>query len=307
VGTSERTAGVVVVGVHRSGTSAAARMLNLLGLATARDDDLLRPTADNPAGHWESATMVGLNDRLLALLGARWWCPPARQEGMWATPAHQALEPHAAQALRQVHVTSPWVWKDPRLCVTLPFWRPLLPQRTLAVVVLRGPLEIAASLTHRDGLAVAEDAGAALWERSTQHLLPALHGLPVAVLRYAELVADPVPQAERLLEFLRAHIRPASPPQLDAIGDVVDPALRHERTTTEDEAASRLLDGSRRELLKVLSALPPRSDRFCCPPLPAETPGNDRLFLQLRVRAVSGVNVAARAQLRHATHEEVGR
>ena len=56
--------GVFVVGMHRSGTSAAARLVNLLGIPTCVEEDLLLKTEDNPRGYWESATLTGLNDRL---------------------------------------------------------------------------------------------------------------------------------------------------------------------------------------------------------------------------------------------------
>ena len=67
--------GVFVVGMHRSGTSAAARLVNLLGIPTCVEEDLLLTTADNPRGYWESATLTGLNDRLLDALGCDWTCP----------------------------------------------------------------------------------------------------------------------------------------------------------------------------------------------------------------------------------------
>lgn len=71
---------VVVLGMHRSGTSAVTRVVNLLGLPLCRRDDLYL-AADNPAGHWESTSVVGVNDALLAEMGGPCWAPPVLLSG----------------------------------------------------------------------------------------------------------------------------------------------------------------------------------------------------------------------------------
>jgi len=55
--------------------------------------------------------------------------------------------------------STPWAWKDPRLCLTLPFWLEVLDARPAMVVCLRNPLEIAASLAERNGFALRHLAG----------------------------------------------------------------------------------------------------------------------------------------------------
>src|SRR5580658_3683547 len=67
--------GVVVLGMHRSGTSAAAGLVNVLGLATCAPGDMVRGPW-NPSGHFESRSLMHLNDALLAQMGLRWWYPP---------------------------------------------------------------------------------------------------------------------------------------------------------------------------------------------------------------------------------------
>ncbi len=69
-GESRRTA-VVVLGMHRSGTSALARVLNLCGAYLP--DELMSPRHyDNPTGFWEPEAIVKLNDRVLRQLGGAW-------------------------------------------------------------------------------------------------------------------------------------------------------------------------------------------------------------------------------------------
>src|SRR5262249_1740037 len=61
---------IVVLGMHRSGTSALAGMLHHLGVALG--DELMPATADNPRGYWEHRDIVAINDRLMTELGRTW-------------------------------------------------------------------------------------------------------------------------------------------------------------------------------------------------------------------------------------------
>jgi hypothetical protein len=62
--------GIVVLGMHRSGTSAFAGILHLLGFDFG--DDLLKGNQFNRGGYWENRAIVRLNDQLLNSLGAGW-------------------------------------------------------------------------------------------------------------------------------------------------------------------------------------------------------------------------------------------
>ena len=61
---------VLILGMHRSGTSAVARVVNLLGAALPKK--LLEAAPGNEAGHWEPIELVSLHDRMLAEAGSRW-------------------------------------------------------------------------------------------------------------------------------------------------------------------------------------------------------------------------------------------
>src|SRR5947208_15190308 len=67
---SQRTC-VLVLGMHRSGTSSFTRVLNLLGLALG--GPLLPPTDDNNAmGFWELQELVAINEEILDILEIPW-------------------------------------------------------------------------------------------------------------------------------------------------------------------------------------------------------------------------------------------
>ena len=90
--------GVVVLGMHRSGTSLITRLVSLLGIEVCRYEDLLVGGARNPRGHWESVSLNAYNDRLLEELGCTWFCPPP----MDAAETSGLLERHGDEALAAV-------------------------------------------------------------------------------------------------------------------------------------------------------------------------------------------------------------
>lgn len=69
-GKASRKTCILVLGMHRSGTSALTRVLSLLGASLPRE--MYGPTEDNEAGHWEPKRLVDWNDRLLTELGSSW-------------------------------------------------------------------------------------------------------------------------------------------------------------------------------------------------------------------------------------------
>jgi hypothetical protein len=86
-----------LIGMHRSGTSLAARMLSLLGVSLGSPEGLLPPGPDNPAGYWENKSIQEFDDELLADRGGAWDHPPVLAPG-WERDA--ALEPHRLRASR---------------------------------------------------------------------------------------------------------------------------------------------------------------------------------------------------------------
>ena len=259
--------GVLVLGMHRSGTSAATRLVNLLGPATCAPGDMVRGPW-NPSGHFESRSLMHLNNALLTQMGRTWWYPPpagadydAVAAGITTTPAQ------GRRALRRAHRSEPWVWKDPRTSVLLPFWRRALGPRLAAVVVVRNPLEVARSLQRRHGLPVA--FGVALWERYNRLILAHSAGMPVLVTRYADLVADAAGWAAGTRDFLAGlgmHLAPDDA----AVGDFVDPELRHSAFSRDDVADAAP------EALALADALESAAGPNACfapPSLPPEPAG----------------------------------
>jgi GT2 family glycosyltransferase len=193
--------GVLVLGMHRSGTSAVARVHTLLGLDAGEVDELLPAhPSDNPKGYWERSEINALHDALLASAGHTWY----RVAGFDA----RRLDPEASevagpsQRLRELVSQwnargRPWLVKDPRLCLLLPVWQ-RIGASCAHVVVVRDPREIAASLTSGPRGTFPSAFVLALWEKYQRMLLRDLAGARAVFIAYDALLADPLRQCERL-------------------------------------------------------------------------------------------------------------
>jgi hypothetical protein len=213
---------VCVVGMHRSGTSAIASLLEPIGVHLGSVADLRDDAAGDPHGYWEHRGLKAVSEDLLHRLGADWHRPPVLAAGWQDAPALDDLRAHARRVIAahaQDHAL--WGWKDPRASLTLPFWTPLLPP-TRYVVCLRHPLEAARSLESRDGLPLWH--GLRLWLVYTASALIHTAGQPRILLFYEDAVADPAAALDALAAFLD---RP-SPPPGEARARIA-PERRHER------------------------------------------------------------------------------
>lgn len=144
---------VVIAGMHRSGTSALARVLNLLGCGLAKE--LLDANPTNETGHWEPLQIMKLNDELLESAGSFWDDWTACSPDWFISPVADEFKERAARIFAEQHGTQRLtVMKDPRLARLLPFWLKSLRAADVDPVVMipiRNPLEVAQSLHVRDG------------------------------------------------------------------------------------------------------------------------------------------------------------
>ncbi|MFN3326825.1 MAG: hypothetical protein ACK5AZ_25310 [Bryobacteraceae bacterium] len=191
--TSRRATGLIVLGMHRSGTSALAGALSVLGANLGRR--LLEPAQDNRLGYFEHAQAVSINERLLAGLGLDWADWRAMPEDWLTHPLAQRMRRVVRRLLaREFGAGGLWALKDPRLCRTFPLWREAAHDVGLddlrVILAFRHPTEVAASLHKRDRLPAS--LGVLLWLRHLHEALQASQGLPLCGFDFRQLVADPV-------------------------------------------------------------------------------------------------------------------
>src|SRR6266536_309453 len=143
---------VLVLGMHRSGTSAVTRVLNLLGLDLPTR--LLPPKPDNRLGFWESMELQQLHDEALASCGSWWGDWRSIPQEWFGSDDCRRFGDRVTKILERDFANSNvFVIKDPRICRIVPLWLQALARldiEPLAVIVVRDPGEVAASLALRN-------------------------------------------------------------------------------------------------------------------------------------------------------------
>ena len=202
-----------------------ARLLHACGLYLGPESDLVPGRADNPDGFWENRCFVALNDEVLNELGGAWDLPPDTKEFF----NNRGLDPLRVKAqllIEGFDSASVWGWKDPRNCLTLPFWRELLPELKVLVIV-RNPLEVAYSLRNRN-----EDTsysfGLRLWEIYNQRLIEKTSAERRLVVEYDAFFNDAESELRRIACFAGL-----SDSNVKSAAALVERGRRHVHFTTE--------------------------------------------------------------------------
>ena len=182
---------VVVLGMHRSGTSLVAGCLQRLGVDFG--PRLMPADPDNPRGYFEHNDVVNLHDRLLLALDRSWDETTPFPPDWWVDAGR--LDPYRQQLLallRRDFSTAPlWGIKDPRLCLLLPWWESVwseISSRPLFVLVRRRPAEVAASLARREGMSEAK--ASLLWLRHTLEAERWSRGRERVLVNFDDFLAD---------------------------------------------------------------------------------------------------------------------
>lgn len=180
---------LLILGTGRSGTSMTAALFRDSGYFFG--DHLLQSTRANPFGYYEDYGINVLNNQLikrLLLWKARrplfgWTMPPVHRDerAFWLAAPRYLVPRGVPRALRadiQAFTTrQPFCYKDPRFNLTLPSWRPHLPEGTRFLVVFRDPERTTdsilrdASESYRTPLAVSAGWAYRHWERNYRRLL----------------------------------------------------------------------------------------------------------------------------------------
>jgi hypothetical protein len=182
---------IIVAGMHRSGTSATARVVNLLGAHIA--GELVPASAgDNDRGFWESRRVVQIHEHLLEALGSSYDTPfPVAENWIKSAAARKAKRQLVAEIQEEFQNSGVFVVKDPRIALLLPMWLQVLDTLKIECVVIvpfRNPLEVAESLSRRNGFALAKSL--LMYSHSNLEVELASRGRPRIFLPYDQLLAD---------------------------------------------------------------------------------------------------------------------
>ncbi len=223
------------MGVHRGGTSLVANCLHELGVYLGEPHEMVAPGGDNPDGFYEHEAIVGLQEALLTRLAVPWYTVPILSDGFFASAAVCDFQAKLERLLKRTFGGHElWGWKDPRTTLLWPAWLPVLERLetdVVAIIALRHPAEVVASLQRRNGF--SRDLACSIW---CLHMLEAFRRTADrrrAVVAFDDLFIDP---ARALKSACRrvGILWPGDEEATSLLGNVVNPALRHTKGRNQD-------------------------------------------------------------------------
>ncbi|CAN5764939.1 hypothetical protein BH24ACT15_BH24ACT15_27100 [soil metagenome] len=220
---------LVVLGMHRSGTSATAGVLNLMGAYVGPEGSTVPPNEFNAKGFFERNELRAVCDQVLHSLDAEWWKQSAFDVADIDLTERESARKSFADLVDELDQHRPWVIKEPRLCLLLGLFGDLL-TTPVAVITHRDPVEIAMSLQTRNHIPMA--MGIALWEHYMRQALANSRGMQRVVVGYDQLVADPVGTAQHLhTELTEKGVNGLQSPRAAAVRSFLASDLHHHQAT----------------------------------------------------------------------------
>ena len=216
---------MVVLGMHRSGTSLCAHLLHALGVDMA---DTPGASPDNAKGHWERPRINDLNDQIFGFFDRAWSGPShilAMPEHWLGDPRVQAVRRALAAVLAPgLAGSGPYGFKDPRTARLLPLWRKVFADTGAEprfVFCIRDPAQVARSITARDKM--AREHAEYRWLLYNAEAIAHLGDSEICLVPYEHWFTQPDTTIRRVAAFAGV---PAPPAELAAT--IVDAGLRHD-------------------------------------------------------------------------------
>ncbi|PGB03770.1 sulfotransferase family protein [Bacillus toyonensis] len=144
----------LVLALHRSGSSAVAGVLDLLGVNMG--DNLLAATPANAKGYFENVNFVMTNEKILEVLNMTWMTPRLRRKNFESEfqLVQSKLLLDECKNVFSKEIKLIWGLKDPRILLTFDVWKSYLEETSnITYIFVWRPLdESIKSLAYRDNI-----------------------------------------------------------------------------------------------------------------------------------------------------------
>jgi glycosyltransferase involved in cell wall biosynthesis len=244
---------IVILGMHRSGTSALARALPVLGVDLG--ERLMGGIpGNNEKGFFEDIDIYAFHNDLLSSMGREWHTLSPLTDEELSGPVAQAFKSRAVEILRsKIGTSSAFGLKDPRISILLPFWQSVferLPLQVSYVLACRNPLSVARSLTTRDHFDPGK--GYHLW---LDHMLSCVvftAGKPRVVIDFDDLIVDPARHLRRIADCAVLQFDPGSTAFREYAAEFLEGRLRHSNFELTDLLLDNEVPAAVVELYRLL-------------------------------------------------------
>ena len=221
----------LITGMHRSGTSCVSNLLHRLGINHGADPELAEAKLDNKHGNWEDRALVSTNDLLLLYRHSFWFDPfnftsPESRNDVpeYILQKIDVVKKHFSASDTRAGM------KDPRLSLTLPFWRSVLSEYDLTLVyVFRRPEFVATSLAMRNSFPF--EYGLALWEYYVRTAAFGAKGTNCVYVSFDRLLSEPQITCKKLADDIGLDLT------LNAIDKAIETVVDPKACTSDPHGA----------------------------------------------------------------------
>jgi hypothetical protein len=218
---------IIILGMHRSGTSALTGVLGLLGIGLGLN--LMKPTEENPKGYFENQEVNEINEAILWQVDSSWHDLFPLQKDWWKQEGISAFREKALKLIQMEFTgVDTFCIKDPRMCVLFPFWNSIFEElgtKLSYIIPVRNPTEVGDSLKRRHGLSIQK--GIILW---MNHILNAefySRSGPRSFVFFEQLLKNPEKTINRISKALGINFPKTWQEAKNDIEEFLEPSLKH--------------------------------------------------------------------------------
>ena len=221
---------ILVLGMHRSGTSALTGVLSLLDVYLG--SELMKANFANQKGYFENNILYKINEKLLAQIGSSWDDIFYDEEKLDAIKEIGELK---SAIKSEFEYAKSFAIKDPRLALLFPVYKKVLDELDINIKIIlpyRNPIEVANSLKRRDGMPL--EKGMLLW---AYHFLLAekfSRGHERVFVNFDELISDTSKVVEDLSTKLHINFLDKLSKNKKEIEEFLEPSLKHHNISMDN-------------------------------------------------------------------------
>ena len=212
-----------ILGMHRSGTSALAGVLDIMGLEFG--NKLMPATEANPKGYFENLSINALNEKILFENNSNWADIYFKVDDIPQELFLQYIEEAKDIILEDFKYAESFVIKDPRIALLFPIWENAclkLGYKIKVILPQRNPLEVAKSLQKRDGFPLEKSL--LLWSHHIFQAELLSRNYERLFTTFNDLIQRPLDFAHKLEEFTNFKLNSSDKKEIE---DFIDKNIKH--------------------------------------------------------------------------------
>jgi len=227
---------ICILGMHRSGTSAITRSINLLSAHIGQESDLVPPDYYNSEGFWERKDVVEFHESLQRKFKTTWDSVIPLSEDWHLSEDIKSYKEELKDLIRNAFTEYPlWAWKDPRTCIFVEVWKDVLKELDVDTVflhIIRNPLDVVRSFERIKNFNRGGVLGT--WLNYNRTALRATSGHCRAFIHYDKFMQDWEGELRRVFRELGLDWPTDCSAFRNEMSQFIRPGMRHSVSTIDD-------------------------------------------------------------------------